>query len=244
MNIGKHFITPDQSAYLNGHSTQTSLHRVIDDWLDNINESQITSVCLLDISKCFDTINHSILLQKLSMYGVKHQESKWFSFYFDNQKQAVLCHNELSCFVDVACGVPQGVCSWTVLFLLFIIDISQFTTDGCLTNLYADDSMIYASGDNILEVQQKLQQYVKNVSSWCKVNRLKINIDKTKVMLIGSKSQLKYLNVDDFILSYDDTPLEQVPNAKYFGMFINCDISWDFHVRRLCQSTYYHLYHY
>ena len=66
------FITPDQSAYLKGHSTQTSLHRVIDDWLDNINEDQITGVCLLDISKCFDTINHSILLQKLSMYGIKH----------------------------------------------------------------------------------------------------------------------------------------------------------------------------
>ena len=41
------------------------------------------------------------------------------------------------------------------LFLLFINEISQFTTDGCLTNLYADDSMIHASGDNILQVQQK-----------------------------------------------------------------------------------------
>ena len=54
------FITPDQSAYLKGHFTQTSLHRVIDDWLDDINEDQITGVCLLDISKCFDTVNHSI----------------------------------------------------------------------------------------------------------------------------------------------------------------------------------------
>ena len=98
-----------------------------------------------------------------------------------------------------------------------------------------------ASGDNILQVQQKLQQCVKNISSWYKVNHLKINIDKTKVMLIGSKSQLKSLKVDDFILSYNDTPLELVENAKYLGMFINCDISWDFHVRRLCQSTYYHI---
>ena len=55
----------------------------------------------------------------------------------------------------------------------------------------------------------------KKISSWYKVNRLKINIDKTKVMLIGSKSQLKSLNVDDFILSYDDTPLELVENAIY-----------------------------
>ena len=60
-------------------------------------------------------------------------------------------------------------------------------------------------------------------------------------MLIGSKSQLKYSNVNDFTLSYDDTPLELVENAKCLSMFINCDISWDFHVLRLCQSTHYHI---
>ena len=80
----------------------------------------------------------------------------------------------------------------------------------------------------------------KNISWWYKINRLKINIDKTKVMRIGSKAQLKSWNVDHFIFSYDDTPLKLVENAKYLGMFINCDISWNFHVRRLCQSTYYH----
>ena len=94
--------------------------------------------------------------------------------------------------------------------------------------------------DNILEVQQKLQQCVKYISPWYKINRLKINIDKTGAMLIGSKAQLKSLNVDDFILGYDDTPLELVENAKYLGMFINCDISWDFLIRRLCQSMYCH----
>ena len=239
------FITPDQSVYLKDHSTQTSLHRVIDDWLENINENQITGVCFLDISKYFDTISHSILLQKLGMYGIKHQELKWFSSYLDRRKQAVLCHNELSSFVDVTCGVPQGSVLGPFLFLLFINDMSQFTTDVCLTNVYADGSMIYASGDNIPEVKQNLQNYgsvlVSHVTIPYKMNRLKINIDKTKLMLIGSKAQLTSLNVDNFILNYDDTPLELVENAKYLGMFINCDISWDFHVRHLCQTTYCHI---
>ena len=235
------FISTDQSAYLKGHSTQTSLYRVIDDWLENINDNQTTGVCLLDISKCFDTISHRILLQKIRMYGIKHTELEWFSSYLDKRKQTVFCHNKISSLVDIITGVPQGSVLGPFLFLLFINDISNFTTHGCVTNLFADDAMIYASGDSVSEVQRKLQSCLSNISSWYRENRLKINSDKSKVMLVGSKAQLKSLNVDEFISNYEGVPLELVENAKYLGMTINSDISWDFHVQRLCQNMSYHL---
>ena len=72
-------------------------------------------------------------------------------------------------------------------------------------------------------------------------NRLKINNDKSKVMLVGSKAQLKPLNVCVFISNYEVTPLELVENAKYLDMSIDSDISWDFQVQRPCQNMYYHL---
>ena len=59
------FISMDQSAYLKRHSTQTSHHRVINDWLKNVNDSAITDACLLDISKGFDSTNSTILFKKL-----------------------------------------------------------------------------------------------------------------------------------------------------------------------------------
>ena len=65
------FISIDQSAYLKRHSTQTSLHRVIGDWLEQINDNSLTGVYLLDISKCFDSINHEILLKMLHMNGIQ-----------------------------------------------------------------------------------------------------------------------------------------------------------------------------
>ena len=52
------FISMDQSAYLKRHSTQINLHRVIDDWLEDVNDCAIKDACLLVISKCFDSINH------------------------------------------------------------------------------------------------------------------------------------------------------------------------------------------
>ena len=175
------------------------------------------------------------------MYGIKNTELEWFSSYLGKRKQTVLCHNKLSSFVDITSGVPQGSVLGPFLFLLFINDISNFTTDGCVTNLFADDAMIYASGDSVSEVQLKLQSCLINISKWYRENRLKINSDKSKVMLVGSKAQLKSLNVAEFILNYEGMPLELVENAKYLGMSINSDISWDFHVQRLGQNMYYHL---
>ena len=61
-------ITSDQSAYRNQHNTQTALHRVVDDWLDNVSDGNLTGVCSFDITKCFDTINHAIPLKKMFFF--------------------------------------------------------------------------------------------------------------------------------------------------------------------------------
>ena len=78
-----------------------------------------------------------------------------------------------------------------------------------------------------------------DIYKWYSRNRLLINIDKSKVMIIGSIWQLKSLNLDDFVMNFDDTPLELVERAKYLGMFINSDISWDFHIQNLCKQMRY-----
>ena len=135
------FISADQSAYLKGHSTQISLHRVIDDWLENINDSQTAGVCLLDISKCFD-----IIITK-HVWHRTHGIGMVFAL-FGKRKQAILCLDMLSNLVDISTGVPQGSVLEPFSFLLIINDISNCTTDGCVTNLCADDGKIYTSGDS------------------------------------------------------------------------------------------------
>ena len=99
--------------------------------------------------------------------------------------------------------------------------------------------MTYASEDSVSEVQQKLQHCLININKWYRENPLKINSDKSKLMLVGSKAQQKSLNVDEFISNYEGTPLELVENVKWLGMSINSDISWDFYVQHLYQNMYY-----
>ena len=235
------FISPDQSAYLPGHSTQTSLHRAVDDWLENINENQVTGAILLDVSKCFDTINHTLLLRKLEMYGISGTALQWFTSYLHNRRQSVCCHGKMSEPTKTAIGVPQGPVLGPFLFLLFINDVSSFMTNGGVTNLFADDNFIYACGDTIDEVKERLQKCLDSIAYWYKRNRLKINEKKTKIMLIGSKHQLRSMNLEDYVLLYDDKPLELVEAAKYLGLHISSDLSWDLHIQHLCKQMYYYI---
>ena len=234
------FISMDQSAYLKRHSTQTSLHRVIDDWLENVNDGAITGACLLDISKCFDSINHKILLKKLEMYGITSTELKWFSSYLSGRKQVVKFHQETSEFCDITCGVPQGSVLGPILFLSFINDISNFTVEGCVLNMYADDVIIYTSATSKDELESRLQVCIDNISNWYSMNKLCINKKKSNVMVIGSKWQLKSLNLDDFTISVDSDKLFLASQAKYLGLWVRNDLSWDDHILELCRKMYYY----
>ena len=90
------FINIDQSAYREHHSTQTSILRITDDFIDNICDKLLTGVCLLDIKKCFDTISHVILKKKLSYYGIVDKELLWFSYYLLNRPQMVSVNGKVS----------------------------------------------------------------------------------------------------------------------------------------------------
>ena len=169
----------DQSAYLKRHSTQTSLHRGVDDWLENVNECAITGACVLHISKCFDSINHTILLKELETYGIINTELKWFSSYPRGRKQVVKFHQETSEFCDISCGVPHGPIPGPILFLTFTNDISNFAVEACVLSIYADDVIIYTSATSTDELECRLEVCIENISIWYSI--------EASVMVIGTK---------------------------------------------------------
>ena len=230
-----HFINIDQSAYLKFCGTHTALHRVTEDFIDNVCHNIYTGVCALDIKKCFDTIDHRVLLAKLSYYGVTGSALDWFRAYLKDRSQVVRAHGDVSSKGILSMGVPQGSVLGPLLFLVFVNDISQHIFTGT-ANLYADDTLIYCDGDTPKEVNDKLQKCIDEVSKWYASNNLVINTNKSNTMLVTSNYNAK--NHDNQLcISLNGNKLQDVKDLTYLGVVIDNTLSWDTHVRKVCKTV-------
>jgi hypothetical protein len=221
-----------QSAYRKFHSTQTAIYRVLEDWLDNITDNLITGVCLLDISKCFDTIDHSILLQKLDKYGIENVQHEWFTSYLFERSQIVICNNKVSDRKFLTMGIPQGSVLGPLLFILFSNDLPNNVDLGCC-NMFADDTLIYISGNSDLDVQTKIQKCIDEAVEWYDTNKLVINAKKSNSMVIDCKRNREISNMS---ISIHDCEIKQVKEATYLGMKIDDSLFWTSHINKLCKG--------
>ena len=219
------FISPDQSAFLKHHSTVTALHKVTDNLLNNIDEGLITCVCFFDIAKCFDSLDHSILLLKLDKYGIRNNTLLWFKSYLSDSTQATFVHNSLSPFLPIITGVPQGSILGPTLLLLFINDLPQYVR---CCNLYADDCMVECSGNTVPDILVNLQSEVNKLSNWFKANKLSVSLTKSCSMLIGCQQRLKeYVGLDTLGITLNNSPLCNKSSYIYLGLGLDSTLSWD-----------------
>ena len=221
------FITVDQSAYLKHHNTQTSLHRVTDDLLWNINDGLITGMCALDVSKCFDTVSHDILLGKLKYYGFNNNVVEWFKSYLYHRGHKVFCNNKYSDIKYVNIGVPQGSVLGPVLFLIYVNDINNYL--GSVTcNMYADDVIIYCAAPDMHKLHTQLQQSVVKINEWYDKNCLKVNVSKSNIMIVTTRQKEVYnVNSDDFNIRLGELTLSSVDFFHYLGVDLDRYISWN-----------------
>ena len=142
------FITHSQSAFMKLHSTQTSLHNVIGYVLDNINENEINGIWMFDLAKCFDTIDHKLLLKQLSKYGLNGTELQWFTNYLNERTQVVTINGKMSNTKLIDKGVPQGSILGPLLFTIFVNDFPSCLSNA-FCNIFAGDTMIGVSDKSI-----------------------------------------------------------------------------------------------
>ena len=149
----------------------------MDDWHIALDLGKSVGAPFLDLSKAFNSIDHSLLLRKL--------QHRWFSNYLDGRKQRVKLEDCYSDWANVLQGVPQGSILGPHLFLLYVNDLPDVVTK-CTVNKYADDVAIYLASKDVNEVADSLNEDLSHIAVWIDMNRLKMNIVKTQLMtLVG-----------------------------------------------------------
>jgi len=115
-----------QSAYTKFHSTETTLLSIHDHLTKAMDRQQVTGLTLLDLSAAFDTIDHSILLHRLSSwFGICDQALAWFTSYLTTRSFAVSCADHASSPSPLSCGVPQGSVLGPILFIMYTTPLSS-----------------------------------------------------------------------------------------------------------------------
>ena len=168
-------MTAFQSAYRKHHSTDSALLNIHNDFLLNMAKGSVTALTLLDLSAAFDTIDHTILLDRLNYYGISELALGWFKSYLSGRTHSVKVGSTLSHPVALQYGVPQGSVLGPILFSLYTNPISSIiqSHSSINYNFYADDTQLYISLSpaNFSHCIQKL----KNCLTTSKISCSQIN---------------------------------------------------------------------
>ena len=180
-----------QSAYRPGHSTETALLKVVNDLFLSLNKGNISVLALLDFSSAFETIVHPILVHRLHTdFGFTDTVLQWFTYYLTDRTHYVSLSNHNSAFAPVHTGVPQGSVLGPILFTMYIKPLSDIIdSHSIIHHSFADGIQFHMSAppDRISELLHSTQSCISDVKAWATANILKLNYNKTELMLVTSK---------------------------------------------------------
>jgi hypothetical protein len=211
-------------------------------WSSATNDNLLCGIILLDLRKAFDLVNHEVLLEKLQVYRCSPSVVRWFSSYLEERKQATAFKGTVSENKCVSVGVPQGSILGPLMFILFMNDL-PLAASGSNLDMYADDTTMTATGTITTEVQQKLNSQLLPVHDWCVANRMVINTDKTKAMLLTTAQKRSRLATSQCQLDINlgGAKLDVVKSDKLLGVIVDEDLTWEKHIHKVLKAANAHL---
>ena len=211
-----------QSAFRQGHSTESALIKLTDQILFDLDQDKVTGVVSVDFKKAFDLVDHQLLLTKLRLYRLGDSTLSWFQSYITDRHQFVTIHGERSDSLQIKQGVPQGSVLGPILFLLFVNDIPLHLSSSS-ADIFADDTTITASAhySNIQSLTDDLNRDLEAVGVWATNNKMLINTDKTKSLLVMGKRITKKLHDNStpcLNLKINNSEILEVSKLKLLGL--------------------------
>ena len=223
--LTKNILIANQYGFRTHHSPYMALLDFYDKISKSIENNLVSIGVFIDLQKAFDSLDHSILKNKLKHYGIRGIVFDWFDSYLTSREQ-YLCFNNVESDLElVTFGVPQGSILGPILFTLYINDIIN-SSSLLYPILFADDTNLLISGTNYDDVITVLNPELNQLSQWFQSNKLSLNVAKTNFMLFGSKRK-RILSVKPIMIN--GKIIERVSETKFLGIVIDEGLNWKNH---------------
>ena len=170
------------------HSTELDNMELLDRVLSALNYETLPVSIFMDLSKAFDTLDHKILINELKYYGINGTPLCCFMGYMSNRTKYVEINNVISSRSTISTGVPQGSILGPLLFFIYMNDLLPCASNLFHCILHADDTTLFGTIEHSIpwqnsNVNDQLNQELLQVYEWLAVNKLSLNINKTKFMV-------------------------------------------------------------
>ena len=206
-----------------------------------MDHSDVTLICLLDLSKCFDVIPHDRLLNKLRLYGV---DERWFQSYLTDHYQKVCVQASSGEQLTSEpllnpIGTYQGSALGPLLYSIYGNDLPLYAGDADIVQ-YADDTQVLVSGrpGDIGSLIVSMEKTSFDLSHWFGKNGLKVNADKTQLIVLGSRQNIKRL--PPVSVRFMGVTVAGSPTARNPGVVFDQSMTFSAHIDdvvRRCTGT-------
>ena len=225
----------NQYGFRPKHSTEYAALELVDRIITQMVKKETSINIFLDLSKAFDTIDHTILLAKLRYYGIHDTTLLLLKSYLNNRKQYVEFEDTKSEILPITVGVPQGSILGPLLFIIYINDFSQARSVFKFI-MYADDTTLFSNlkyfGNNVQTREYLINAELSNVREWLDINKLSLNKSKSKYMIFHVPNK----NIQYLTLKIDNVIIEKVDEFSYLGLTMDTNLNWKRHSEKICNK--------
>ena len=215
------------------YSTSLALIEFTDNIIKYLDEGYYCISVFVDLTKAFDTVDHTILLEKLDQYGIRGHANNFFKSYLSERQQYTVVNGISSSMKKVTCGVPQGSVLGPLFFSLYINDMYRAVGPENI-RLFADDTALFMSHSDLHTLVETIKLKVNELCKWCRYNKLIINAEKTNFVLFHTINKPIPNDFTEIKTEYMD--IQRVDTFQYLGVTLDETLNWNEHVDKLCKS--------
>jgi hypothetical protein len=194
------------------------------------------------MSCAFDTVKHSVLINKLSKLGIEGNALLWLQQYLSERKQSVRINGVESAQCEITSGVPQGSVLGPVLFSVYLNGIGKILDKhGISYVLFADDIQLVITVDpkQINVALLKLEDAICELITWLNGHSLSVNPSKTELLLVGTKQQISKCPTPIILRLNESSIQPSVAAVRNLGVWFDSNLSMQFHINRCCSRAFF-----